>query len=134
MPATRKTHSPLLKAKVALEAIKGDRTVTEIAQIYRVHPNMVTKRKPTKPRQDEHSRACRLQLPAVACARARARAESPLGEICAEEGRVDPADEVDHRVPLKDRPDLAFARSNLQSICFAHHRERSARERRGHSE
>lgn len=43
MPATRKTHSPLLKAKVALEAIKGDRTVTEIAQIYRVHPNLVTK-------------------------------------------------------------------------------------------
>lgn len=42
MPRTRKTHPPALKAKVALEAIKAQRTTTEIAQIYGVHPNVVT--------------------------------------------------------------------------------------------
>lgn len=41
MPRTRKTHSAELKAKVALEAIKGERTQAEIAQTYRVHPNLV---------------------------------------------------------------------------------------------
>ena len=42
MPRTRKTHPPALKAKVALEAIKAQRTTTEIAQAYGVHPNLVT--------------------------------------------------------------------------------------------
>lgn len=41
MPRTRKTHSPLLKAKVAVEAIKGQRTTSEIAQTFGVHPNLV---------------------------------------------------------------------------------------------
>lgn len=41
MPRTRKTHSAELKAKVALEAIKGERTQAEIAQAYHVHPNLV---------------------------------------------------------------------------------------------
>jgi transposase-like protein len=41
MPQTRKTHPPLLKAKVALEAIKGQRTTSEIAQTFGVHPNLV---------------------------------------------------------------------------------------------
>lgn len=41
MPKTRKTHPPALKAKVAVEAIKAQRTTSEIAQIYGVHPNLV---------------------------------------------------------------------------------------------
>lgn len=41
MPRTRKTHSAELKAKVALEAIRGERTQAEIAQAYSVHPNLV---------------------------------------------------------------------------------------------
>lgn len=41
MPRTRKTHSAELKAKVALEAIKGQRTTAEIAQAFAVHPNLV---------------------------------------------------------------------------------------------
>lgn len=39
----RKNHSPSFKAKVALEAIKEERTIVEIAQIYEVHPNLVGK-------------------------------------------------------------------------------------------
>ncbi len=41
MPGTRKNYSPALKAKVAIEAIKGQRTITEIAQLFGVHPNLV---------------------------------------------------------------------------------------------
>lgn len=38
----RKRHSKDFKAKVALEAIKGQRTVTELAQEYGVHPNQIS--------------------------------------------------------------------------------------------
>ena len=34
--------SPELKAKIAVEALKGQRTVQEIASNYSVHPNQVT--------------------------------------------------------------------------------------------
>lgn len=38
----RRSFSADLKAKVALEAIKGQRTVSEIAARYQIHPNLVT--------------------------------------------------------------------------------------------
>ncbi len=38
----RKTYSTEFKVKVALEAIKGQRTINEIAGHYGVHPNQVT--------------------------------------------------------------------------------------------
>ena len=42
MAKQRKTYSAELKAKIALEAIKGQRTVNQIAAHYDVHPNQVT--------------------------------------------------------------------------------------------
>jgi transposase len=39
---TRRNHSPALKAKVALAAIKGDKMLAELAQQYDVHPNQIT--------------------------------------------------------------------------------------------
>jgi len=39
---TRRNHSGSFKAKVALAALRGDKTVVEIAQQYEVHPNQVT--------------------------------------------------------------------------------------------
>lgn len=39
---TRRNHTSGFKAKVALAALKGDKTVAEIAQQYDVHPNQVT--------------------------------------------------------------------------------------------
>jgi transposase-like protein len=42
MPKPRKNHPPALKAKVAIEAIKGMRTTSEIAQAFGVHPNLVS--------------------------------------------------------------------------------------------
>nr|ALS90781.1 helix-turn-helix domain protein [uncultured bacterium] len=38
----RRQFSAALKAKIAVEAIKGQRTVQEIASNYSVHPNQVT--------------------------------------------------------------------------------------------
>ena len=37
----RRVHAPEFKAKVGLEAVRGVKTVSEIAQIYGVHPVLV---------------------------------------------------------------------------------------------
>ncbi len=39
--AKRKRHSPAFKAKVALEAVKGEETVAQIAARYEVHPGQI---------------------------------------------------------------------------------------------
>ena len=38
----RRNHSPAFNAKVALAAIKGERTIAQIAEQFDVHPNQVT--------------------------------------------------------------------------------------------
>ena len=35
---TRRNHAPAFKAKVALAAIKGEKTLAELAQFFDVHP------------------------------------------------------------------------------------------------
>jgi putative transposase len=42
MPGHRKRYDAAFKAKVAIEAIKGLRTVNEIASAYQIHPHQVT--------------------------------------------------------------------------------------------
>ncbi|MCP3462001.1 MULTISPECIES: IS3 family transposase [unclassified Bradyrhizobium] len=39
---SRRTHSPAFKAKVALAAVKGEKTLAELAQLFDVHPNQIT--------------------------------------------------------------------------------------------
>ena len=38
----RRSHAPGFKAKVALAAIKGEKTLAELAQQFDVHPNQIT--------------------------------------------------------------------------------------------
>lgn len=43
MPQRRKSYPPEFKARVALEAYKGLRTITDLSQEHRIHPNLITK-------------------------------------------------------------------------------------------
>ncbi len=42
MPRKRRTFSGEFKAKVALEAIRGERTINEVASEHGIHPNQVS--------------------------------------------------------------------------------------------
>ena len=42
MRRPRRNHATGFKAKVALAALKGDRTLAELAEIFDVHPNQIT--------------------------------------------------------------------------------------------
>ena len=41
MSIGRRKHSPALKAKVALEAVKGEETVAQLTARYQVHPSQI---------------------------------------------------------------------------------------------
>ena len=41
MSKGRRKHSPAFKAKVALEAVKGQETVAQLAARYQVHPGQI---------------------------------------------------------------------------------------------
>jgi transposase-like protein len=38
----RRNHSPVFKSKVALAAVKGDKTLSELSQQFDIHPNQIT--------------------------------------------------------------------------------------------
>ena len=42
MKRSRRNHSPAFKAKIALQAIRGDKTLAELASQHQVHPTQIT--------------------------------------------------------------------------------------------
>ena len=42
MSKKRRNHSAEFKAKVALAAVKGDKTLAELSSQYEIHPNQIT--------------------------------------------------------------------------------------------
>ena len=41
MKRSRRNHTAVFKAKVALAALRGDKTLAELAQQYDIHPNQI---------------------------------------------------------------------------------------------
>src|SRR3954453_1519239 len=76
MSKTRRNHGSAFKAKVALEALKGEQTVAEIASKHGLHPTLVTEWKrqlaegassrkgPARPRRTARRRALQANRPA----------------------------------------------------------------------
>lgn len=53
--------------------------------------------------------------------------KNPLCVVCAKDGRVTPASEVDHIIPHRGNQKLFWDRKNWQSLCKTHHSEKTAR-------
>lgn len=54
----------------------------------------------------------------------------PWCEPCKSQGRDAPARHVDHKIPVRERPDLRLVWENLQAICHDCHAEKGRRDQR----
>ena len=50
----RRNHSPVFKAKVALAAVRGERTLADLAEQFEVHPNQIQDWKKNLVAEAEH--------------------------------------------------------------------------------
>ena len=82
----RRNHTPAFKAKVALAAVKGDRTLAQLAEQFDVHPNQIT--------------TWKAQLEGGAAGRVRFRRRHGAGRAC---GRREVAARQDRRADAGER-------------------------------
>jgi 5-methylcytosine-specific restriction protein A len=52
-------------------------------------------------------------------------AAHPVCQVCEAAGRLTPAKQVDHIIPVRERPDLALDPSNLRALCASCHSRRT---------
>ena len=79
----RRNHTPAFKARLALAAIKGDRTLTQLAEQFDVHPNQIASWKA----QLESGAADVLHHPRLAKHRGEQVVERAEIEVLARDGR-----------------------------------------------
>ena len=77
----RKRHGGAFKAKVAVEAIAGHRTVNEIASAYAIHPSLVGKWKAETLARLPEALADGRKVPVDVCPQTEARLYEEIGRL-----------------------------------------------------
>ena len=82
--ATRKQHTPEEKARLVLEALRGERTINEIAAENNIHPNMLSKWK----REAEANLSMLFQDNSAKERKAKKAHEAEMDELYAQIGKL----------------------------------------------
>ena len=84
MRRPRRNHSAKFKAKVALAALKGDKTLAELSQQFDVHANQITEWKVRLFKQSESVFQTKAELRATEKGLSRQELQSKIGELTME--------------------------------------------------
>jgi transposase len=85
MKAKRKRHEPEFKARVALEALKGEKTIQQIAKEYEIHPVQVSDwKKAMMERMPEIFSSGRKKSPEEQYEREKAQLHAKIGQQAVE--------------------------------------------------
>jgi len=85
MKAKRKRHEPEFKARVALEALKGEKTIQQIAKEYEIHPVQVSDwKKAMTERMPEIFSSGRKKSPEEQYEREKAQLHAKIGQQAVE--------------------------------------------------
>jgi 5-methylcytosine-specific restriction protein A len=86
---------------------------------------MTTRRKTTLKDQGWYKKAAHQKWRMLVMQR-----DNWLCQECLRHGRITPATEAHHKIPLEDRPDLGLDVSNGEGLCWACHEETKIREKK----
>ena len=84
MRRARRNHAAKFKAKVALAALKGDKTLAELSQQYDVHANQITDWKTQLLKQSEQVFLTKVEQQASEQGPSRQELTSKIGELTME--------------------------------------------------